>query len=154
MSKVGVVMFQQRIIKLIGQLQRDTAIAMVTNLPLNANIELVARETPKVRGLDANGLMWAGTLKDIASQAWLNNRQFTAEIWHYFFKTEYLPEDDEPYLFELVTKPENYKKWDYNPKGERVLVGSTTELTKYGFSQYLEQVHAFGANLGVMFYVK
>lgn len=147
-------MFQQRIIKLIGQLQRDTAIAMVTNLPLNANIELVARETPKVRGLDANSLMWAGALKNIATQAWVNNRQFSAEVWHEHFKALYLPENDDPYLFEHVTHPDKYLKWDIAPSGNRQLVGSTTELTKYGFSQYLEQVHSFGANLGVMFQVK
>lgn len=44
-----------------------------------------------------------------------------------------------------------YKKWDYMPNGERVLVGSTTDLSKYGFGQYLEQIYANGASLGVMF---
>jgi hypothetical protein len=32
------------------------------------------------------------------------------------------------------------------------LVGSTTDLTVYGFSQYLEQVTAHGASLGVQFH--
>lgn len=35
--------------------------------------------------------------------------------------------------------------------GERILIGSTTQLTTGGFSDYLEQVYSYGANLGVLF---
>jgi len=136
--------FKQRVIRLISEVQRETAHAMIDNLPVGKNIELVARETPKVRGLDANSAMWAGILKDIAEQVWHDKRQYKAEIWHEYFKSEYLPENDDTELTRLVKDHESYKKWDYNPKGERILIGSTTQLTPFGFKEYTMQVEAFG----------
>ena len=90
--------FKTRIIRLVGETQRETAIAMLNNLPLDAEhpLEIVAREEVKVRKQSANDAMWAGALKDIAEQAWLNKRQYSAEVWHEHFKREYLPEDDDP----------------------------------------------------------
>jgi hypothetical protein len=70
------------------------------------------------------------------------------------FKSEFLFEEDAADLHELVKDPFKWKKWDYTPNGDRILVGSTTDLTVKGFSQYLEQVHAFGSSLGVMFHVR
>jgi hypothetical protein len=32
-----------------------------------------------------------------------------------------------------------------------VLIGSTQKLTKHGFSLYMEQIYAYGAELGVRF---
>lgn len=144
--------FQARTIILVGESQRDALIALASNLPLDKDqpLEAVVRERVKPRSLDQNALMWAGPLADIEEQAWVRGRQFCAEVWHHHFKTLYLPEDDDPDLVELAQ--EGYRKWDFDPSGERVLVGSTTQLTKRGFSQYLEKVHAFGAQLGVQFH--
>lgn len=139
-------------IRLVGEVQRNAAAARLANLPLDAEkpIEVVFREEQKVRTLDANARMWAGPLKDISAQAWLDRRQFSAEVWHEFFKKAYLPEDDDRELPELAK--DGYLKWDIDPNGDRVLVGSTTQLTPKGFSIYLEQVMAFGAGLGVLFH--
>jgi hypothetical protein len=142
-------MFKQRIIKLTGQLQRDTAKAAIDNAP--DNIEVVLREPVKARSQSANDLMWAGPLKDIAEQAYVEGRQFIDKVWHEHFKALYLPEENDPYLFELVKHPESYKKWNTDPAGNLILVASTTDLTKYGFSQYLDQIHADGASMGVLF---
>lgn len=129
---------------LIGEGQRVLALAALNNSPLG--IEVVLREPVKVRSPDANSLMWAGPLKDIAEQAYVGGRTYSAEVWHEYAKKEYLPEEfDERY-----TK-EGYRKWDTGPDGSRILVGSTTQLTKAGFSIYLEQVYAYGASLGVQF---
>jgi len=46
---------------------------------------------------------------------------------------------------------DSYRKYDTRPDGKRVLVGSTTELTVKGFAIYLQQVEAYGANLGVIY---
>ena len=144
--------FQQRIIQLIGEMQRNTAIAMINNLPLGQNIEIVARETPKVRTLDQNALMWAGPLKDISEQVFENNIQYTDEAWNEIFKILYMPDEaTEPYIHELVKNPETYRKWVYLPNGDRRCFASTTQLTKHGFSIYLEQIYVFGAEKGVMF---
>lgn len=44
------------------------------------------------------------------------------------------------------------KKRGIGPAGNRILVGSTTQLLKRGFALYLQQVEAFGAGLGVIFH--
>lgn len=128
--------------------QLDIVMALLPNLPLDDEnpLEVLIREPVKARGMDQNALMWVGPLADIAAQAWVQGRQFSAECWHEHYKREYLPEEFDPEL----TK-EGYRKWDYTPTGERVLIGSTTQLTKRGFSQYLEQIEADGAGMGVQF---
>jgi hypothetical protein len=145
--------FQPRTIKLVGTQQRDTAIAMLNNLPLGQDLEIVARKAVKQRSQDANSLMWSsGCLQCIAEQLWVDGKLFAADTWHEHFKREYLPDEaTEPYIHEHVTNPDKYRKWSYLPNGERVLTGSTTDLTKYGMTQYLEQIYAYGAANGVMF---
>lgn len=144
--------FDARRFVLAGEEQRRNAIALLSNVPLG--LEVLIREQVKQRGLDANALMWAGPLKDIAEQAYVGGRRYSAEVWHEQFKAEFLPEDDATDLCELVKDPIKWKKWDYTPNGDRVLIGSTTDLTKKGFSQYLEQIHAYGSLLGVQFGVR
>jgi len=140
--------FITRQILLVGDMQRDTAMQVIKNAPLDAiaPLEVLIREQVKVRKLDQNARMWAGPLKDIAEQAWVNNRRFSSEVWHEHFKRQYLPEEYD----EELTK-EGYIKWDIDPAGNQVLVGSTTQLTKKGFALYLEQIYADGGNMGVMF---
>lgn len=129
---------------------RERAIASLRNAPIDPAkpLQFVLREEVKARKPDQNALMWAGPLRDIAEQGWLNGRTYTADVWHHFFKGEYLPEEFDPSLCK-----EGYRKWDYTPTGERVLVGSTTELTVRGFALYLQQVEVFARfELGVQFH--
>lgn len=125
-----------------------TLLSLIPHLPVDPKHPLAVRigEPVKVRGLDANARMWVGPLADIAAQAWVSGRQYSAEVWHEHLKRMYLPEEFDPEL----TK-DGYQKWDYTPSGERVLIGSTTQLTKRGFAEYLQQVEAFGGSLGVLF---
>lgn len=146
--------FTERKIVLLGDLQLTTALALLPNLPLDANypLEVVVRERQKARGLDANARMWVGPLKDIAEQAWVSGRQFSAMIWHEHFKEQFLPDDGAPEaLPEHGHVKYGYRKWDFKLDGTRILVGSTTELTKRGFALYMTELEAFGANLGVQF---
>ena len=140
--------FPTRQIFLRSVQQRGIVMALLPNLPLDEEspLEVVIREPVKARGLDQNSLMWVGPLASIAAQAWVQGRQFSAEVWHEHYKREYLPEEFDPEL----TK-DGYRKWDVTPAGERVLIGSTTQLTKKGFGQYLEQIEADGAGMGVQF---
>jgi len=128
--------------------QRDLAANALRNAPLDdANpVQFMLGEKPKVRGMDANARMWVGPLRDIAEQGYVQGRTYSADVWHENFKREFLPEEFDPALC-----MQGYRKWDYTPGGERVLVGSTTKLTKAGFAQYMTQVEAFGADLGVRF---
>ena len=140
--------FTTRTIYLVGQQQLQTALNLLPNLPIDAQspLEIVIREKTKTRAKIQSDLMWSGPLKDIEEQAWVNKRQYSAEVWHEHLKQKYLPEQAE----EGITK-DGYIKWDIDPAGDRILVGSTTQLTVKGFSIYLEQVYAFGAELGVEF---
>jgi hypothetical protein len=91
-------------------------------------------------------LMWV-RLHEIAEQVWIDGRQFTAETWHEHIKRMLLPEEDGP--GKCCRK--GYKKWDFLPNGEKVLIGSTNGLTTFGKHEYQVQLEAFGAELGVMF---
>lgn len=148
MSKSARPKFEQRKILLRGPEQVDRAIALISNAPLDDKrpLELVLREEVKARKPDQNALMFAGPIRDIAAQAWLDGRQFSDVVWHEYLKRAFLPEEFDP---ELCL--EGYVKWDVDPVGNPVMVGSTTKLTVRGFSQHLEQVFAFGASLGVEF---
>ena len=128
---------------------RENLLNMVRNLPLDDKkpLQIVVREEVKQRKLDQQALLFAGPMRDLAEQAWLNNRQFSVETWHRFCKEKFLPEEFDP-----EQCLENYQKWDIDPEENRVLVGSTKQLTVRGYSNYLEQVFAFGAALGVVFH--
>jgi hypothetical protein len=141
--------FETRKIRFVGEMQRDAGIALLRNMSLDATkpIEAIFREEVKPRKPDQNALMWVGPLKDIAEQGWINGRQLHIKVWHEIFKEAYLPEEAD----EELTKA-GYAKWGYKANGDRVLIGSTTDLTVKGFALYMEQVYADGANLGVEFH--
>lgn len=100
----------------------------------------------KLRTSDQNRLMWKSLLGDFANQAYVDGRLFGAKTWNRHLKELYLPEHYE----EGITK-EGYQKWEEGIKGDLILVGSTTQLTTRGMSDYLEQCYAFGCDLGVRF---
>ena len=137
-----------KVIRLVGKLQADTAISAIQNAPIDSDkpLEVIIREEQKGRSLSANALMWAGPLNDIASQAWVHGKQYSALIWHEYFKEKFLPDFPDP-----TQVKEGYRKYEETPDGRRVLIGSTQKLTKHGFSLYMEQIYAYGADLGVRF---
>ena len=128
--------------------QLETLLSLLPNLPLDDEHPLEVRigEMVKVRGLDQNSLMWVNQLADIAEQAWIEGKKYRDVVWHEQFKELYLPEEFD----EELTK-EGYCKWEIRPDGKRALIGSTTQLTRKGFTQYLTQIEAFGASLVVQF---
>lgn len=146
--------YQQQTRLLAGEDQRESIIRLIQNLPADAErpLEIVVRERQRARRPDQNALYHAGPLKDIAEQATPNGQHFSAEVYHELFKREFLPEDGAP-----EADPANgmvkdgYRKWLPTVDGGRHLAGSTTQLTVRGFSDFLEQVFAFGSSLGVQF---
>jgi len=140
--------YQSRTLLITSELMRESAIQLIRNLPLDLikPIQVKIGEQSKSRLLTQNALMWSGPLADIALQGWIEGQQFTDKAWHHFFKMEFLPEEYDP----LLTL-DGYVKWEITPKGDKALIGSTTDLTIKGFAEYLEQVYAFGAGLGVQF---
>ncbi|MBK9497527.1 MAG: recombination protein NinB [Xanthomonadales bacterium] len=144
--------FQQRTFRLVGQQQVAGLIGLIGNLPIDAAnpLEVVIREEKKARKPDQNSLYWAGPLRDISEQAWVCGSQYSAETWHEHFKREYLP-DDLSAGFDGRDVKDGYRKWTTTPSGSVVLIGSTTQLTVRGMAEYLDQVYAYGASMGVQF---
>ena len=139
--------FQTRTLLLRNESVRNNLLALVRNLPLDDAypLEVVIREQIKGRKLDQNALYWV-RINEIAEQAWFEGRQFGPETWHIYMRRELLPEEFNPEYCR-----EGYRKWAIDPAGERVLIGSTTQLTVRGFSDLIEAVTAFGVSYGVMF---
>jgi len=143
--------FPKRTFFLREERNRDTLLGLIKNLPLDQDKPMQVTVEPyrPVRKKSQNDLMWSGPLKDISEQAWLDGRQFSAEVWHDFMKRNLLPDE-----FDSELCKDGYQKYDFDPGGERILIGSTTQLTVKGFAQYLEALMAFGANLGVEFHTR
>ncbi len=146
--------YSPRTIPLLTDTQKQTAILALQNAPTGQNLEVVIREVKKQRNNVQNNLLWAA-MDDISQQLWLNGKQYSIEIIHEHMKQEFMPDETtEPYIHEHVIIPESYCKWEFMPNGARRCTASTTQLTKYGFSQYIEQIFAFGSSYGVMFTTK
>ena len=148
--------FKTRKIRIVGEQQRETGIAALKNVPIDADrpLEMIIREEVKSRKKTQNDLMWSCQLKDISEQAYVNGRTYSDTVWHEHLKGLFLPEKFDSLEHREMMVKDGYKKWDMSPSGRRILVGSTTDLTVKGFALYLQQVEAFGANLGVMFNIK
>lgn len=145
--------YPTRKIRLVGELQLNHSIVLLHSLPIDDKkpLEIVIREEEKPRKQDQNAMMWSCQLKCISSQAYVNGRTYSAEVWHEHFKELFLPDAFQSHEHQAEIVKEGYRKYDTSPGGKRILVGSTTELTVKGFAIYLQQVEAFGANLGVIY---
>lgn len=123
--------------------------ALLDHVPVDPlrPLQIVIREHKEKRHDMQNRYYWQ-RLNEISAQAWIDGRQFSAETLHEYFKRELLPNDGEA---DPQDVRDGYVKWEFDPAGERVLVGSTTMLTVRGFAAYTEAVEAFGASLGVEF---
>lgn len=120
---------------------RPQAIAAIkaTVLPfltdrLQAGSRWVLTVSRRKRTKPQNRRYWGGgVLAQIASQATVNGRLYSAETWHEQFKRQFIG------VIEL-------------PNGE-VIGKSSTELTTAEFSDFCTQVEAYAATeLGVVFY--
>lgn len=140
--------FQKRVIYLRSTQQVDTLLALIPNLPLDADkpLQITIEEYRPARKLSQQAYLFAGPLKDISSQAWLDGKQYSVDVWAHYFKVQLLPEEFDPLLCK-----DSYQKWRYDPAGNRVLTGSTTELTVKGMADYITAILAFGGSLGVQF---
>ena len=137
--------FETRRIRLVGPVQVETALALLRNVPLDADrpLELVVQEEPRKRGLDANAYYWL-RLGEIAEQAWLDGRKFNSDIWHHHFRHAVMED--------IVTLKDGKtcSKWIECPDGNVTPI-STTQLEKGCFANYTEMCMAFGAALGVQY---
>lgn len=102
--------------------------------------EVILRPYKVKRRTEANNLYWL-RLGEISQQAWINGRQYPAEVLHEYLKRQFLPE----------TCNKGFEKWITLPSGDRALGVSTTDLNTTEFADYMTAVECFGAELGVHF---
>lgn len=125
--------------------QINRALSIIANLPVDGvkPLQVLIREAPRGRGLSANALMWV-RLGEIAEQAWMRGRQYSAEVWHEYCKRAVMPD--------IVTLRDGIEcsKWEDTPDGGVALI-STSRLEKRCFAEYIQAIEAFGAGLGVQF---
>lgn len=137
--------YHTRSILLRGDSQAEAASTAVLMAPRDPErpIEVVIREQVKARHSDQNRLYWH-LLGEIAEQAYFNNKQYSADIWHEYARIHIMPE-------QITTKDgEVRSKWLDMPDGKATVI-STTQLERRCFSDYTTAVEAFGAGLGVLY---
>ena len=135
--------FEKYTARLVGEVQRESAIARLKSAPIDPKkpLEMILREEVKTRGLDANGYYWL-RLGEIAEQAC--NSRYNSDCWHEYAKRNIMEEE--------VTNKDGIQisKWTELPDGTLTVI-STTQLEKVCFANYVTMIEAFGANLGVRF---
>lgn len=138
--------YETRTIYLRSTEQIDILLKLIPNLPLDNEkpLQVVIREAVDVRSIRQNKL-YHTVLHNIADQLWLNGRKFDKTTWEVFMKQQFLPEC----VDEKITSV-NYKKWTWLPTGDRILVGSTTELKVLGMTRYMDEIIKFAAENGVV----
>lgn len=125
--------------------QRELAKLLIDEIP--EGYEIAFRKESKKRTKEQNAYGWAGMLEDFKEQGFVNGRQFNEDSWHELLKKMFLP----PHYIEGITL-KGYIKWLELPDGTLIMKGSTTQLTVLGFSNYINECIAFGAQeLGIMF---
>lgn len=108
---------------------REVAFEALRNAPDGFVLEIRQED----RTLAQNRFYWA-MLRDIEEQIMPENCKYTADTWHEYFKTRYLPTR----MLEL-------------PNGMvKEIERTTTELTKKEFGDYVEQVLAFSTEHGLV----
>ena len=128
---------------LIAMVRSNWQVMAATEQPLS----VVCAPFKTTRSLEANALMWIW-LKVIEQQAWLGGRQYSDEVWHEFYKREFLPEINSRGDDKWREVPPRLPAAQLAPA--RVCVMSTTRLNKTEMSVYMTQIEAHAATeLGV-----
>ena len=92
-------------------------------------LSIEVKEFKAKRSLEQNKLYWQ-RLNEIAEQAWVGGKQFSAEAWHEFCKARFIGMDE-------------------LPDGRRFGI-STTTLSVAEFSDYLNRIETYAADeLGI-----
>ena len=156
MSKSSRPKFNTRTFELRSVQVLEHAMIALQNTPIDPDkpLLLTIGEIPKVRTLDQSAAYFAGIVRPMAEQAWVNQQRYSEVVWHENFKVEYLPDENLLSFEELekrVKNPATYTKWATNLRGQVICVGSTTELTKFGMAEFSDMCTAFGSSLGVHF---
>ena len=117
-------------VELMTLLKANAAACVERGSPLR----VIVTEESKRRNSEQNRRLWGYLYKTIAEQAWVNEKQYTKDIWHEFFAREFGVCD------EMVL-----------PTGEIITRRkSTTEMSVKEFADFMQQIEIYAAQqLGV-----
>ena len=125
MNKVIVLRGEPQALALWNLLKANWRAMAADGRPLAVQIS----EHKAKRNADQNKLYWC-TLRDIASQAWIDGKQFSENAWHAYFAAKFIGCED-------------------TPDGRQIPI-STTTLSVGEFAAYVTNVQAYAAGeLGV-----
>lgn len=98
-------------------------------------LRIIVTAEERQRNAQQNRFYWGAVLRAISEQAWIDGKQYDKDTWHEFLARRY------GVLDELTL-----------PDGEIITRRkSTTQMSVGEFSEYLNQVQAYAASLGVEF---
>ena len=117
-----------------NELQRRTVLKRIQAFPLgDSGFDVRFQEHQFTRTAEQNNLLWPGAYRPIARYlSEKNNRIITDWHVHEICKQRIAPHET-------------------NPIDGKVYPKSTTKMTKSEFSEYLEEVWSWGAEMGVWF---
>ena len=134
MKRLFVIRDEAVLANLVSALGANWKAAVDAGTPLGCHVAPYR----KTRSQEANALMWVW-LGQLAADAWVAGRQYSAETWHEHAKRENLPE----------TNQRGDHKWEEMPDGSRRCVMSTTRLTDREMSDYMDKLGVLAASVGV-----
>lgn len=111
---------------------RSSCSTVVANLPTDQDrpLEVVIRDYKAKRNTDQNARYWV-MLHEISDQAWVDGKQYSAEVWHEHYKRKFIGVDDLP--------------------SGGTMAKTTTGLSVSEFAEYMTKCEADAAQMGVMF---
>ena len=103
-------------------------------LAAHGDLEVVIRPYKAKRSYEQNRRLWS-LYNQIAEQVWLDGRRYSADVWHEYFKQQFIGCDERVL-----------------PSGEIQKIGlSTTKLNTQQMADYQTRIEAWAAEQGVIF---
>ncbi|MGB9149943.1 MAG: recombination protein NinB [Burkholderiales bacterium] len=120
-------------LRVIGLINANWSACAEDLKPLHIDIS----QKDETRRAKQNRYYFAGVLQQIAQKAWVNGKQYNADVWHEYYANKFAPKQE----IELPSRE------------LKTVRTSTTKMSVKEFSDYTSEVEADAAQeLGVKFY--
>jgi hypothetical protein len=140
MSDLSVSLYLREPVSAHSQLARAWAECIKPNLMAGRQLVCKLAELEDERSLQQLRFYWGVVLKSISEQASIGGQKYAPDAWHELAKRQFIPRKVEKARVAGKKRPV-----------VTVRLGSTSDLGVKKMSVYLEQVMAFGADLGTVY---
>lgn len=114
--------------QLVKELMREHAKAFIDR---GTPLRLIVTTEERRRSPEANAFYWGVVLREIAEQAWVNDRQFDADTWHEYYANLYCPRTEvvlpSGEIFSRRTSTSEMKQKEFTDYVTRVQANAATE---------------------------